>query len=318
MVSIEADINRLSIEKRAKVIGALVEGNSINATCRMLGVGKHTALRLLEDAGSACAKFHDRYVRNLRVRRSQCDEIWSFVGAKAKNVKPEKAPEGWGDVWTWTAIDANTKLCVSWLVGGRDAGWAYDLMQDCAERVRGRLQLTTDVHKAYLTAVEGAFGCDVDYAQLQKIYGAPTDADQRRYSPAKCIGTDMKVVSADPDPEHVSTSYVERQNLSMRMGMRRFTRLTNGFSKKLANYAHQIAVYFMHYNFCRVHSSLRVTPAMEAGLTDHVWMLEELCSLIPEENPIRRLDGEIVLRALENMALKEDYGKGKSSFTALR
>jgi IS1 family transposase len=295
-------MNRLSIAKRAQVIGALVEGNSINSTCRMLGVGKHTVLRLLEDAGIACAAFHDSYIRNVRVRRLQCDEIWSFVGAKAKNVSPERVPEGWGDVWTWTGIDADTKLCVSWLVGGRDAGWAYDFMRDCAERIRGRVQLTTDAHKAYLSAVEGAFGCDVDYAQLQKIYGAPTDADQRRYSPAKCIGTDMKVVSGNPDPEHVSTSYVERQNLSMRMGMRRFTRLTNGFSKKLENHAHQIAVYFFHYNFCRIHKTLRVTPAMEAGLTDHVWTLEELCSLIPEENPIRRIDNELFRQALKRTA----------------
>jgi len=295
-------MNRLSIAKRAQVIGALVEGNSINSTCRMLGVGKDTVLRLLEDAGEACAKFHDRFVRNLRVRRLQCDEIWSFVGAKAKNVGPDRQPEGWGDVWTWTGIDADTKLCVSWLVGGRDAGWAFDFMQDCAERIKGRVQLTTDAHKAYLQAVEGAFGGDVDYAQLQKIYGAPTDADQRRYSPAKCIGPDMKAVSGVLDPDHVSTSFVERQNLSMRMGMRRFTRLTNGFSKKLANHAHQVAVYFFHYNFCRVHKTLRVTPAMEAGLTDHVWTLEELCGLIPEENPIRRIDKAIILKALENMA----------------
>jgi IS1 family transposase len=295
-------MNRLSIEKRAQVIGALVEGNSINSTCRMLGVGKHTVLRLLEDAGEACAKFHDRHVRNMRVRRLQCDEIWQFVGAKQKNATPEQKEAGWGDVWTWTAIDADTKLCVSWLIGGRDAGWAYDFMRDCAERVRGRVQLTTDAHKAYLQAVEGAFGCDVDYATLQKIYGAPTDADQRRYSPAKCIGTDMKVVSGDPDPKYVSTSFVERQNLSMRMGMRRFTRLTNGFSKKLANHAHQVAVYFLHYNFCRVHKTLRVTLAMEAGLADHVWSLEELCSLIPEENAIRQIDKGIILKALENMA----------------
>src|SRR5664280_2671981 len=292
-------MNRLSTAKRTQVIGALVEGNSINATCRMLGVGKHTVLRLLEDAGIACAKFHDFYVRNVRARRLQCDEIWSFVGAKAKNVKPEKEPKGWGDVWTWTAIDADTKLCVSYLVGGRDAGWAYDFMQDCAERVKGRVQLTTDGHKAYLAAVEGAFGCDVDYAQLQKIYGAPTDADQRRYSPAKCIGADMKVVSGNPDPKHVSTSYVERQNLSMRMGMRRFTRLTNGFSKKFENHSHQVALYFFHYNFCRVHSSLRVTPAMEAGLTDHIWTLTELCSLLPERKPNARVDKELILKALQ-------------------
>jgi IS1 family transposase len=295
-------MNRLGTARRAQVIGALIEGNSINATCRMLGVGKHTVLRLLEDAGIACAKFHDRYVRNLRVRRLQCDEIWSFVGAKMKNASEEKVTEGWGDVWTWTAIDADTKLCVSYLVGGRDGGWAYDFMQDCAERVRGRVQLTTDAHKAYLQAVEGTFGCDVDYAQLQKIYGAPTDADQRRYSPAKCIGTDMKAVSGNPDHRHVSTSYVERQNLSMRMGMRRFTRLTNGFSKKLANHAHQIAVYFFHYNFCRIHMTLRATPAMEAGLTDHVWTLEELCNLIPESNPIQRIDKELILKALRKTA----------------
>jgi hypothetical protein len=170
-------MNQLSTAKRAQVIGALVEGNSINSTCRMLGVGKHTALRLLEDAGIACAKFHDKYVRNLRVRRLQCDEIWSFVGAKEKNVKPEREPEGWGDVWTWTGIDADTKMCVGYLVGGRDAGWARDFTEDCASRIKGRVQLTADGLKVYLEAVEGSFGCDVDYAQLQKIYGAPTDAE---------------------------------------------------------------------------------------------------------------------------------------------
>lgn len=267
----------------------------------MLGVGKHTVLRLLEDAGCACAAYHHSHVRNVRVRRLQCDEIWSFVGAKRKNVSPEKEADGWGDSWTWTAIDADTKLSVSYLVGGRDAGWAFDFM-DCAERIRGRVQITTDGHKAYLEAVEGAFGMDVDYAQLQKIYGAPTDADQRRYGPAKCIGADMKVVSGNPDPKHVSTSYVERQNLSMRMGMRRFTRLTNGFSKKFENHAHQVAVYFFHYNFCRVHSTLRVTPAMEAGLTDHIWTLEELCGLLPERKPNARIDKELVLRALQQSA----------------
>jgi IS1 family transposase len=268
----------------------------------MLGVGKHTVLRLLEEAGRACASYHDENVLGLRVRRLQCDEIWSFVGAKAKNVSVEKKQEGWGDTWTWTAIDADTKLCVSYLVGGRDAGWAYEFMQDCADRIRGRVQITTDAHRAYLEAVEGAFGMECDYAQLQKIYGAPTDADQRRYSPAKCIGADMKVVSGNPDPKHVSTSYVERQNLSMRMGMRRFTRLTNGFSKKIENHAHQVALYFFHYNFCRVHQSLRVTPAMEAGLTDHIWSLEELCGLLPEKKPIARIEKEMLLKALNETA----------------
>ena len=295
-------MNRLSTAKRTQVIAALIEGNSINATCRMLGVGKHTVLRLLVDAGCVCAAYHHRHVRGVRVRRLQCDEIWAFVGAKKKNVTPEQEQNGWGDVWTWTGIDADTKLCVSYLVGGRDGGWAMDFMQDCASRIRGRVQITTDGLKCYLDAVEDAFGCDIDYAQLQKIYGAPTDADQRRYSPAKCIGADMKVVSGNPDPKHVSTSYVERQNLSMRMGMRRFTRLTNGFSKKFENHAHQVALYFFHYNFCRVHSSLRVTPAMEAGLTDHVWTLTELCSLLPQRKPNARIDKELVLKALQKSA----------------
>jgi IS1 family transposase len=221
---------------------------------------------------------------------------------RKRTSRQSKSRTDGGDVWTWTAIDADTKLCVSYLVGGRDAGWAFDFMQDCAERIRGRVQITTDGHKAYLEAVEGAFGMEVDYAQLQKIYGAPTDADQRRYSPAKCIGADMKMVSGNPDPKHVSTSYVERQNLSMRMGMRRFTRLTNGFSKKFENHAHQVALYFFHYNFCRVHSTLRVTPAMEAGLTDHVWSLEELCGLLPERKPNARIDKELVLKALQKSA----------------
>jgi len=280
----------------------------------MLGVGKHTVLRLLEDTGEACAEFHDKYVRNLPVRRLQCDEIWSFIGAKQKNASPEKKDEGWGDVWTWTAIDADSKLCVSYLVGERAGGWAYDFMQDCASRIAGRVQLTTDGHKPYVEAVEGAFGMDVDFATLQKIFGAPTDADQRRYSPAKCIGTDMKVVSGNPDPRFVSTSYVERQNLSMRMGMRRFTRLTNGFSKRLANHAHQIAVYFLHYNFCRIHKTLRVTSAMQAGLTDHVWTLEELCNLIPKENPIQRIDKELIQKAVKKTVWRVIYGEGESGF----
>jgi IS1 family transposase len=245
----------------------------------MTGVAKHTVLNLLRDLGCAAAAYHHRNVRGLRVRRLQCDEIWSFVGAKKKNASPEKKAEGWGDVWTWTAIDADTKLCVTYYMGARDKGAAYEFMQDCAERIIGRPQITTDAHRPYLQAVEDAFGADADYAMLHKIYGAPTP-DESRYSPATCIGCDMKVVSGDPDPKHVSTSYVERQNLTMRMSMRRFTRLTNGFSKKLENHGHALALYFMHYNFCRIHKTLRVTPAMEAGIADHPWSLEELVSLL--------------------------------------
>ena len=209
--------------------------------------------------------------------------------------------QGWGDVWTWTAIDADTKLIVTYYVGDRGKRAAYEFMQDCAERIVGRPQITTDALRHYLTAVEDAFGADVDYAMLHKIYGAPTP-DESRYSPATCIGCDMKVVTGDPDPKHVSTTYVERQNLTMRMSMRRFTRLTNGFSKKFENHAHQVALYFFHYNFCRVHKTLRVTPAMEAGLTDHVWTLEELCGLLPERKPNARIDKEIIQKALQRSA----------------
>jgi IS1 family transposase len=251
-------MNQLGTTKRAQIIGALVEGNSINATCRMFGVGKHTVLRLLEAAGCACAEYHHRNVQGLRVRQLQCDEIWAFVGAKRKNVKPDKAAQGWGDVWTWTALDSETKLIVTYFIGNRGKRAAYEFMSDCAKRIVGRPQITTDALRHYADAVDHAFGADVDYAMLHKLYGAATP-DESRYSPAVCIGCAMKVVSGNPDPEYVSTSHVERQNLSMRMGMRRFTRLTNGFSKKFENHAHQIALYFFHYNFCRVHKTLRVT-----------------------------------------------------------
>lgn len=277
----------------------MVEGNSIRSIVRITGVAKNTIVRLLTEMGCACAAYHNRTVRDVRVRRLQCDEIWSFVGAKKKNVSLEKKQEGWGDVWTWTAIDADTKLCVSFLVGGRDAGWAQDFMEDCAKRISGRVQITTDGHKVYLEAVENAFGADIDYAQLQKIYGAPSDEEVRRYSPARCIGCDLKVVSGDPNPKHVSTSFVERQNLSMRMGMRRFTRLTNAFSKKVDNHRHMVALYFLYYNFARVHSTLRVTPAMEAGLSDHVWSIEEMCELLPKtESAARRIEKNLILRAM--------------------
>jgi IS1 family transposase len=275
-------MNRLATDKRIAVVAALVEGTSINATCRITGVAKHTVLKLLKDLGCAAATYHDAHVRNLRVRRLQCDEIWAFVGAKMKNTSAEKIEQGWGDVWTWTAIDADTKLIVSYTLGQRGAETAHEFMQDVASRLSTRIQLTTDGHRVYAEAVEGAFGADIDYAMLVKIYGASNDSPESRYSPATCIGCRTGVLAGNPDPKHISTSFVERQNLSMRMGMRRFTRLTNGFSKKLENHGHMVALYFMHYNFCRVHKTLRVTPAMEAGLTNHVWTIEELIALMTE------------------------------------
>jgi IS1 family transposase len=269
-------MNTLKANKRVQVIAALVEGTSINATCRMTGVAKHTILKLLKDVGCAAASYHDSRVRNLRVRRVQCDEIWAFVYAKQKNVSLEQMQQGAGDVWTWTAIDADTKLIISYTLGDRGAGTANLFMRDVASRITNRIQLTTDGHRVYAEAVEDAFGADIDYAMLVKIYGASNDSPESRYSPATCIGCRTGVLAGNPDPKYISTSFVERQNLSMRMGMRRFTRLTNGFSKKLENHGHAVALYFMHYNFCRVHKTLRVTPAMEAGLTDHVWEIEEL------------------------------------------
>lgn len=273
-------MNQMDTKRRVQVVAALAEGNSIRATVRMTGAAKNTVAKLLADLGAACAAYHHNHVRGLRVRRIQCDEIWSFVGAKAKNATPKQKQAGWGDVWTWTAIDADTKLCVSYLVGGRDSGWANDFIEDCASRINSRVQITTDGNRVYVDAIEGAFGMDVDYAQLQKIYGASMEPETR-YSPARCIGTDMKIVSGNPDPQHISTSYVERQNLTMRM--RRITRLTNAFGKKIDNHAHSVALHFMFYNFCRVHQTLRVTPAMETGLANHVWTLEELVSLLDQK-----------------------------------
>src|SRR6202453_1737297 len=290
-------MNQLKTTKRAQIIAALVEGNSINATCRMLGVGKHTVLRLLEDAGCACAAYHDVMVRGLGTRRVQCDEIWSFVYGKDKNLTMEQMQAGAGSVWTWTAIDADSKLVISYMLGDRGASTAQAFMKDVASRLSNRIQLTTDGHRVYADAVENAFGSEIDYAMLVKIYGASNDGESR-YSPASCIGCRTGVLSGAPDQKHISTSYVERQNLSMRMGMRRFTRLTNGFSKKIENHGHQVALYFFHYNFCRVHSTLRVTPAMEAGLTNHVWTLEELCALLPQRKPNAKADKELVLKAL--------------------
>lgn len=281
------NMNTLSQQERIKIVAALVEGMSLRSVSRMTGIARNTITKLLVDLGEACMRYHDANVRNVRVRRLQCDEIWAFVGAKHKNVSAAKKEIGWGDVWTWVALDADTKLVVSYLVGGRGADWAHDFMEDCASRVKGHLQLTTDGHKPYLEAVENAFGGGIDYATLQKIYGA-SEETEKRYSPAKCIGCDMKVISGTPDPRHISTSYIERQNLTIRMSMRRFTRLTNGFSKKLDNHAYAVALHFMYCNFVRIHQTLRVTPAMEAGLSNHPWTIEELVNVLPETEAKKR------------------------------
>jgi IS1 family transposase len=280
-------MNQLDKSQRVRVIKCLCEGMSIRGTVRVTEVAKNTVVSLLRDMGTACATYHDFYVRNLKAKRIQCDEIWSFIGAKQKNATAEQKATGWGDAWTWVALDAETKLCISYLVGGRDTGWATDFAFDIRQRVLGKPQITTDAHKPYLAAIEMAFGDDVHYAQMHKIYGA-SDEPEGRYSPAKCIGCDMKTVIGSPNYEHVSTSYVERQNLTMRMTMRRFTRLTNAHSKKLENHAAAVSLYFAFYNFCRVHQSIRVTPAMEAGISDHVWSIDELVALLPEPEAKKR------------------------------
>lgn len=273
-------MNRLNKEKEKQVVAALVEGNSIRATCRMTGVAKNTVAKLLVDLGRACVEYQDKALRNLTCKRVQCDEIWAFCYAKEKNVPRDKRGQfGYGDVWTFTAICADSKLVLSWWIGRRDLENATIFMKDLAGRLKNRIQLTTDGHRMYLDAVEDTFGVDVDFSQLIKIYGHNPESEIR-YSPSECIGTEVKEVQGSPDPEHISTSYVERQNLTMRMGMRRFTRLTNGFSKKVENLASAVALHFMHYNFCRIHQTLRVTPAMEAGVTDHVWGIKEIIELL--------------------------------------
>lgn len=252
----------------------------------MTGAAINTVVKLLCDLGSVCSDYQDKAFRNLTCKRLQCDEVWAFCYAKAKNVpKAKKAPKGAGDVWTWTAIDPETKLVPCWYVGTRDAGAAYHFMNDLASRLAHRVQLTTDGHMAYLSAVEEAFGDQIDYAQLVKIYGNAPEGPETRYSPAQCMGARKAVISGAPDYRHVSTSHCERMNLNIRMGNRRFTRLTNAFSKKVENHEHMLALFFMYYNFCRIHQSLRVTPAMEAGLTDHVWELEAVVALL--DNPMK-------------------------------
>lgn len=274
-------MNRLSEHERVQVVKALVEGNSLRATARMTGVARMTVEKLLRDLSAACISYQDKALRNLSCRRIQCDEIWSFVYAKQKNLPAEKQNQfGYGDVWTWVAIDADSKLAVSWLVGDRSAKSAFTLMDDLASRLAHRIQLTTDGHRVYLDAVESAFGAGIDYSMLVKLYGTDRDTEAT-YSPAECLSCRAVPIIGNPDPKHISTSFVERQNLTMRMSMRRFTRLTNAFSKKVENHKQSIALHFMYYNFVRIHQTLRVTPAMAAGVTDKAWDVEDMVALLP-------------------------------------
>ena len=276
-------MNKLNPDRKAQIIKVLCEGNSIRSTARITNTAINTVVKLLRDVGAACLAYQYQNIRNLSCQKLQVDEVWSFVYAKAKNVPEEHNSEfGYGDVWTFTAIDADTKLVPCWKVGTRDADCAYEFLSDLKDKLANRVQLTSDGHKMYLEAVEKAFGREIEYAQLVKMYGQDTESE-KRYSPAKCIGTEKHVVQGNPDISKVSTSYVERQNLTMRMCMRRFTRLTNAFSKKLENHTLALALYFMHYNFARTHKTLANpyprTPAMAAGLTNHVWAIEEIVRL---------------------------------------
>jgi IS1 family transposase len=277
-------MNKLNAEKQTQIIKVLCEGNSIRSTARITDTAINTVVKLLKDAGATCSDYQDRIMRNLPCQKLQCDEIWSFVYSKDKNVPESKQGKfGYGDVWTFTAIDADTKIVPSWLVGLRNIDCAYAFIADLRDRLANRVQLTTDGHKMYLEAVEHAFGAEIDYAQLIKLYGANPESETR-YSPAKCISTEKYIVQGNPSKEAISTSYVERQNLTMRMNMRRFTRLTNAFSKKLENHELAIALYFMHYNFARPHKTLANpyprTPAMAAGISDHIWTFKEIVKLI--------------------------------------
>jgi IS1 family transposase len=276
-------MNKLTTEKRAQIVGCLVEGMSIRATVRVTGAAKNTVTKLLVELGQACSEYQDRVLRDLPCKRIECDEIWSFVGCKEKNVPADyDGPEQIGSVWTWTAIDADTKLACTWLVGERNLPDAKAFIADLASRLRGRIQLTTDGFRPYVEAVEEVFGEDVDYTMLVKLYGM--NPDEGKYSPVECLGAEKHVIKGNPDLELASTSYVERQNLTMRMGMRRFTRLTNAFSKKAENLAAAVSLHFMYYNFARKHTSLSKpypqTPAMAAGAADHVWTLAEIVSLL--------------------------------------
>jgi IS1 family transposase len=277
-------MNKLPLETRVRILNLLVEGSSLRSISRVCDVSINTVTKLLIDAGRVCAVFHDEKVQDVKARRVQVDEIWSFTYAKQRNVaKAKAAPPEAGDTWTWTAIEADTKLIVSWLVGGRDGDYAMGLMDDLRSRLANRVQLTSDGHKAYLDAVEGAFGGDIDYAMLVKLFGPAPDSSTGRYSPAECTGIRKTRIEGSPDPKHVSTSYAERHNLNMRMQMRRFTRLTTGYSKKIENHIHMVALYTVWYNWIRTHKAHRMTPAMAAGLTEKLMEMTEIARLIDDE-----------------------------------
>lgn len=291
-------MRKLDPKARAQILHLLCEGQSIRSVARVTGASKNTITKLLVDAGKACMAYHDENVRDVKASRVQVDEIWSFTYAKQKNVaKAKAAPLDAGDTWTWTAIDADSKLIVSYFVGGRDSECAMWFMDDLRSRLANRVQLTSDGHKAYLEAVEGAFGGDIDYAMLVKIYGAAPEAMKGRYSPAECVGARKERVEGNPDPAHVSTSYAERNNLTMRMHMRRFTRLTNAFSKKVENHAYAVALHMMYYNFVRMHSKLRMTPAMAAGVSDRLWEIGDIVKLIEAAEPAPKKRGPYKRRA---------------------
>ncbi len=274
-------MNKLPLHKQVQVISALVEGSGINSTVRMTDVSKPTILKLIADLRKVCWEYQDKNLRNLSCTKIQADEIWNFCYAKEKNVPADKKGKfGYGNVWTWVALCADTKLVPCWYVGGRDAKSAHTFMNDLASRLSSRVQLTTDGHKAYLEAVEGAFGSEIDYAMLVKIYGNEPEPQEVRYSPAVCLAVQGTRIIGKPDPAYVSTSFVERQNLTMRMSMRRFTRLTNAHSKKIENLIRSIAIHYMHYNFVRINQTLRCTPAMAAGVTNKLWSIEDMVSLL--------------------------------------
>lgn len=282
-------MNKLPLAKRVQILSMLCEGSSLRSITRVADVSLNTVTKLLIDAGVACAIYHDEHVRNVKTARVQCDEVWAFIGVKAKN-RPNSTramdPTA-GDVWTWTGLCADSKLLISYMVGGRDAEFASIFIDDLRRRLANRIQLTTDGHGPYLKAVGEVFGLDVDYAMLIKLYGEPPASPEaaRRYSPSECVGTRKTPIAGRPDPKHISTSYVERQNLTMRMSMRRFTRLTNAFSKKIENHYHAVALHVLFYNFVRIHKSLRVTPAMAAGLTDRLWSVEDIVALVDAREP---------------------------------